>query len=259
MAFRFERCIGIDYSGAADADTPLSGIRVVSAIPGGALCDVGAQDGRHWTRRGLAHWLDARLSENELLLIGIDHGLGFPEIWRETHGLPSDWDSVLETVCARWPTDLPGARVRDLRKSVPDGVVSSLEGDPRWRRLAERRVGAKSVFHFDVPGSVANSTFAGLPWVRWLRKRHREQLHCWPFDGWIPLRGKSVLVEAWPALWNTTIPDPGQSRDLHDARVLARSMADAVADGRIESWWEPSLPDEDRETALREGWILGVG
>lgn len=259
MVSRFERCFGIDYSGAADADTPLTGIRVASAIPGGPTGDALAPDGRHWTRRGLAHWLDAQLSTGAVLLIGIDHGLGFPEIWRETHGLPCHWDRVLDTVCERWPTDQPGVRVRDLRRQPPDGVVAGLEGDPRWRRLAERRVGAKSVFHFDVPGSVANSTFAGLPWIRWLRVRHRERLHCWPFDGWVPAAGCSVLVEAWPALWNTTFPDSGQSRDLHDARVLATSMAGAVADGRIESWWEPSLTESDRDAAGREGWILGVG
>jgi hypothetical protein len=35
--------------------------------------------------------------------------------------------------------------------------------------LTEIRAGAaKSVFHFDVPGSVAKSTHAGLPWLRYL-------------------------------------------------------------------------------------------
>ncbi len=256
---RFQQCIGIDYSGAADADTALSGLRVASAIPGGPTVDCVADNGRHWTRRGLADWLDRRLASGESLLIGIDHGLGFPEVWRETHGLPSDWDRLLDIVCARWPADRAGVRVRDLRHQLPEGVESGLDGNPRWRRLAERRVGAKSVFHFDVPGSVANSTHAGLVWVRWLRERHRGKLHCWPFDGWVPEPGRSVLAEAWPALWNTTLPDPGQSRDRHDARVSASAMAGAVADGSVESWWEPSLSELDRDVACREGWILGVG
>ena len=34
----------------------------------------------------------------------------------------------------------------------------------RWRRLTEERAGGtKSVFHFDVRGSVAKSTHAGIP------------------------------------------------------------------------------------------------
>jgi len=41
----------------------------------------------------------------------------------------------------------------------------------RWRRLTEHRAGAKSVFHFDVQGSVAKSTHAGLPWLRYIRSR----------------------------------------------------------------------------------------
>jgi hypothetical protein len=37
-------------------------------------------------------------------------------------------------------------------------------GNARWRRLTEERAGgAKSVFHFDVQGSVAKSTHAGIP------------------------------------------------------------------------------------------------
>jgi hypothetical protein len=39
-------------------------------------------------------------------------------------------------------------------------------GNSRWRRLTEERAGsAKSVFHFDVQGSVAKSTHAGIPWL----------------------------------------------------------------------------------------------
>ncbi len=45
-------------------------------------------------------------------------------------------------------------------------------GGPLWRRLSEERSGsAKSVFHFNVPGSVAKSTHAGLPWLRFIRQR----------------------------------------------------------------------------------------
>jgi hypothetical protein len=49
--------------------------------------------------------------------------------------------------------------------------------------VTEVRAGAKSVFHFDVPGSVAKSTHAGLPWLRYIRL-HVPTVHFWPFDGW---------------------------------------------------------------------------
>jgi len=41
--------------------------------------------------------------------------------------------------------------------------------------VGEERAGsAKSVFHFDVLGSVAKSTHVGIPWLRYIRER-------WPF------------------------------------------------------------------------------
>jgi hypothetical protein len=45
-------------------------------------------------------------------------------------------------------------------------------GNARWRRLTEERAGgAKSVFHFDVQGSVVKSTHAGISWLRFIRQR----------------------------------------------------------------------------------------
>jgi hypothetical protein len=42
---------------------------------------------------------------------------------------------------------------------------------------------AKSVFHFDVQGSVAKSTHAGIPWLRYIRQHAKAPVHFWPFDG----------------------------------------------------------------------------
>ena len=57
-------------------------------------------------------------------------------------------------------------------------------GNARWRRLTEERAGgAKSVFYFDVQGSVAKSTHAGIPWLRFIRQQLGPRIHFWPFDG----------------------------------------------------------------------------
>ncbi len=51
------------------------------------------------------------------------------------------------------------------------GKGADRAGSTRWRRLTEERAGsAKSVFHFDVPGSVAKSTHAGIPWLLYLQR-----------------------------------------------------------------------------------------
>jgi len=58
------------------------------------------------------------------------------------------------------------------------------------------------VFHFDVPGSVAKSTHAGLPWLRFIRQRLGPRVHFWPFDGWDIPPGRSAIAEVYPALWS---------------------------------------------------------
>jgi hypothetical protein len=46
---------------------------------------------KYWTRRGIAEWLVARLSEELPALVGIDHGFSFPLRYFEEHHLPHDW------------------------------------------------------------------------------------------------------------------------------------------------------------------------
>jgi hypothetical protein len=95
-------------------------------------------------------------------------------------------------------------------------------GNTRWRRLTEQRAGgAKSVFHFDVPGSVAKSTHAGIPWLRFLRQHLGSAVHLWPFDGWTPAPGQSTVVEVYPSLWRHAYPANGRTGDQHDAYTVA--------------------------------------
>jgi hypothetical protein len=69
-----------------------------------------------------------------------------------------------------------------------------LGGDIGVDRIAESDPGGgKSVFHFDVQGSVAKSTHAGIPWLRFIRQRLGERVHFCPFDGWdVPLLPRSI-------------------------------------------------------------------
>jgi hypothetical protein len=77
---------------------------------------------------------------------------------------------------------------------VREGVMgngAARAGTARWRRLTEERAGgAKSVFYFDVQGSVAKSTHAGIPWLRFIRQRFANRVHFWPLTPvsgyWIP-------------------------------------------------------------------------
>ena len=132
-------------------------------------------------------------------------------------------------------------------------------GNPRWRRLTEERaVSAKSVFHFDVQGSVAKSTHAGIPWLRFIRQRLGARVHFWPFDGWNIPAGRSAVAEVYPSLWSRNFAREERNGDQHDAYSAAAWMRRADLDGSLAAFLNPSLATPERAVAQVEGWILGV-
>lgn len=255
---RFERTIGIDYSGAETAEASLKGLRVYQTVGEAPAEEVLPPTGpkKYWTRRGIAEWLVEALDGQVPTIVGIDHGFSFPMRYFERHGLPPDWPAFLDDFCANWPTDGKHTYVDFVRDgSVGNGAARW--GERHWRRLTEEATGsAKSVFHFDVQGSVAKSTHAGIPWLRYIR-RARPQLHFWPFDGWNPAAGASVIIEAYPRLWSAAYPQDDRTADQHDAYSVARWLQDASATGEIEKAFAAPEPESVAMTGKVEGWILG--
>ena len=257
----FDRYIGIDYSGAKTPISSLKGIRVFDAdhltSPIEAVPPPGAR--KYWTRRGVAEWLVTQCSLPTRALVGIDHGFSFPEAYFDRHCVSRDWNAFLTDVHEHWPTDDDRTWVRDVRRRLKEQDGARL-GEPTWRRLTEVRCGtAKSLFHFDVRGSVAHSTHAGLPWLRYLRQNLKHRVHFWPFDGWEISDKKSAIVEVYPRLWNQGLIRTGFTRDQHDAYSVAEWLREADTDGRLVAGLNPSLTPTEREQAQIEGWILGVG
>lgn len=206
MSPRFERYLGIDYSGAQTPRSSLKGLRVYQADQSAAAQEVlpPSSPRKYWTRRGIAEWLVEKLSESSKTIVGIDHGFSFPLQYFEQYRLPHDWPSFLDDFQRHWPTDedIYVCFVRD----GSSGNGAARGGDARWRRLTEIRVRAKSVFHFNVQGSVAHSTHAGIPWLRYIRQNAKDRVHFWPFDGWRVPPNCSVVAEVYPALWSRTFP-----------------------------------------------------
>ena len=199
----FARYIGIDYSGAQTPTASLKGLRVYMA-EGSRLRS------KFCRRHRPANTGPARASQNgwsiglpkpRPTLVGIDHGFSFPLRYFEAHGLKPDWPAFLDDFQRHWPTD-EDIYVDFVRDGVRgNGAVRM--GNARWRRLTEERAGsAKSVFHFDVQGSVAKSTHAGIPWLRFIRQRLGPRVHFWPFDGWDIPAEHSVIAEVYPSLWS---------------------------------------------------------
>jgi hypothetical protein len=256
----FSRTIGIDYSGAETANSSLKGLRVYIAMGNEAPTEVLPPPSlkKYWTRRGIAEWLVERLAEDVPTIVGIDHGFSFPLRYFEVHGLEPDWASFLDDFQRHWPTDADHTYVDFVRiGSVGNGA--DREGSSRWRRLTEERSpGEKSVFHFDVQGSVAKSTHAGIPWLRFIRRALGDRVHFWPFDGWDVPAEKSVVLEVYPKLWSAHFPVEGRTADQQDAYCTAAWLADAAASGSLSTELRPSLTASEAAVAQVEGWILGV-
>ena len=259
----FRRYIGIDYSGAKTPTVSLKGLRVYLATRVSAPVEVSPPPSprKYWSRRGVSEWLVALLSDGIPTLVGIDHGFSFPRNYFESHGLSQSWPEFLDDFQRHWPTDEDHIRVESVRNRASGKRRS---GGAGWRRLTERRartvkqVSPKSVFHFDVPGSVAKSTHAGLPWLRYLRRELQGTVHFWPFDGWQVPRARSAIAEVYPSLWSDSFRRDGRTDDQHDAYAVAAWMQAHDLDGSLLRFLNPSLAPEERALAEIEGWILGV-
>ena len=188
----------------------------------------------------------------------LGHRIGGLNEADKSHRLPPDWSAFLDDFQRHWPTDQDHTYVDFVR----DGAVGNggaRMGNARWRRLTEERAGrAKSVFNFDVQGSVAKSTHAGIPWLRFIRQHLGSRVHFWPFDGWTIPVGRSALAEVYPALWSRSFAAEGRTPDQHDAYSIAAWLTCADRDGSLGTLLKPDLTPPERVVAQVEGWILGV-
>jgi hypothetical protein len=256
----FNRYIGIDYSGAATPTSSLKGLRVFMAGLNSLPIEVQPPPSprKYWTRKGIAEWLVERLKEDQSTLVGIDHGFSFPLRYFEAHHLLPDWQTFLDDFQQHWPTDDDHTYV-DFVRDGHRGNGAARMGNSRWRRFTEERTrSAKSVFHFDVQGSVAKSTHSGIPWLRYLRQELGNRIHFWPFDGWDIPPDRSAIVEVYPSLWSRGYSLEDRTQDQHDAYTVAAWMREADHDDRLARFLFPLLTPAEKTLAQVEGWILGV-
>jgi hypothetical protein len=148
----FHTYIGIDYSGAETPTSSLKGLRVFKAQEDNEPQEVEPPTSpkRYWTRRAVAQYLAQQLAK-EKVLVGIDHGFSLPIQYFKKYNLTS-YDQFLDDFWEHWPTDDEHVYVDFVRDGFK-GKGSERMGRSTWRRLCEVRCGAKSVFHFDCPGS----------------------------------------------------------------------------------------------------------
>ncbi|MEW8411292.1 MAG: hypothetical protein AB2696_20845 [Candidatus Thiodiazotropha sp.] len=253
---RFQHYIGIDYSGAQTPTSRLKALQVYEVAHDGEPFKVStpAEGAKNWSRLEIAQHCQQFLETSERVIIGIDHGFSFPLSYMQRYGI-TGWDQFLDDFMRHWPTADPHTYVDFVRDGNPrTGNASDLRLCEQWTATA------KSVFQFDVQGSVAKSTHAGLPWLLWLREMPggRSNVHFWPFDGFEVPEGKSVIVEVYPALYKRRFPKEDRTSDEHDAWSIAAWLREADLRGILDQYFNPPLTLPERKQAQLEGWILGV-
>jgi hypothetical protein len=253
----FELFIGIDYSGAETAESRMKGLQVYATAEGPPqpVPAVPEEGKRHWNwcRAEIAEYLMGLVAADTTFIAGIDHGFSMPRRYFEEYNLTS-WGEFLADFVEHWPTHEPNTRVETiLRKGPPrTGKTDEFRITDRWTSSA------KSVFLFGVQGQVAMSTHAGIPWLWIIRERLGDMIHFWPFDGWTPPDGKSVIVEVYPSVFHHRYPKEDRSSDQHDAYSAARWLWETSNHGFLEKYLHPPLTESDRQAAELEGWILGI-
>lgn len=261
MPSKFDHHIGIDYSGAGTPMKRTPSIQVyashrdqeVSLVASPAST---ASRPRNWNRIEVCQWITSTLENatqrGETCIVGMDHGFSFPLSYFDRYELKA-WDDFLRDFAKHWPTDREDVTVESLRSnSQRVGTNDELRLTERWTSSA------KSVFQFDVNGSVAKSIHAGLPLLLQLRKKFKKQLHCWPFDGWKIGSGKHVVAEIYPSLFRNRYPREDRTVDQQDAYSVSRWLSEMDQSGSLEKFFHPPLNAEQAIRAKKEGWILGV-
>ena len=257
----FDLHIGIDYSGRETPTSRTSALQVYAAFgsedPRRILTPASTERTyRNWCRKEIAEWLIDQAAKNITFIAAIDHGFSFPLSYFKRYEILS-WPQFLDDFCKHWPTDGEYTYVDTIREA--DGGPPDRTGRPTDLRLTEKWTSsAKSVFRFDVQGSVAKSTHAGLPWIRRIRAEVGSEVHFWPFDGWEVPEGKSVIAESYPAIFKNRYPRDERTGDQQDAYALARWLSESDAERILSRYFEPPLSVRERRVAGLEGWIVGI-
>lgn len=252
----FHHYIGIDYSGAARATTRNRSIQVFSCTPATEPQIVHSiattrTKPRNWNRVEVLQWLVQFLKQHPSTIIGMDHGFSFPISYFEKYQLAS-WNDFLADFSTHWPTDAKDATVEQFRR---DG---NRTGDSKELRTTEKWTSsAKSVFLFDVQGSVAKSTHAGLPFL-WKLRNQLPELHCWPFDGFEIPSGHSVIAEVYPSLFRNRYSKKHPTVDQQDAYSVCRWLKEMDQQLGLDRFFHPPLDEAEKSIVQLEGWILGV-
>lgn len=249
---RFQRYVGVRYSGRKGPTDQIRWLRVFSASEDHEPYqewNERSPEGR-WSRQELAEWLLELITGETPVIVGLDHAFSFPQSYMDRHNLKS-WPEFLQDFEQHWPTNR-----LSVRELLPGNVRT---GDPDERRLTGRWAGTPrgGVFRFELQDGLAKATHAGIPWLDYLR-RAGDRAHFWPFDGFEVPAKRSVVAEVRSANLLQRYPQEGLSREEHEAFAICAWLQDRDRLGLLGGYFTPPLSGGEKGQAMAEGWILGV-
>lgn len=195
----FDRYIGIDWSGAAQAG--YAGVAIASCAAGRAAPALVAPPGRTWTRGAVLDWLRAELAKPQRLLVGFDFAFALPGDGRPAAAL---WAEV-EARCAV-DADLLGSRYAsgDPRFWTAGPQPPNWNARPRATEVACREAGLgtpQTPFQLIGAKQVGKGALAGMRLLHRLHCEAGDRVAVWPFDPAAARDRRSVVCEIYPRLF----------------------------------------------------------
>ncbi len=269
---RFDRFIGIDWSGARGARHP--SIQIAVAESGDAPPVVVLPPSGVWSRQAVLDWLSGQSGD---VLAGMDAGFGFAALPGLDGPARALWAEV-DRICVD-DADLGGhsfiAHRRDLFWA---GVADGPRAERAHLRLTERVYAASRLGQPTSNFVLLGASQVGKASLSAMRLLHRLDWPVWPFDP-VPASGP-VMLEIYAQAFARMAGTRGKIRDrvtldgalahfgsalmpggfpqtfpdhVGDAVITAAGLRTIAGDAR---WWTPSGLEQIAET---EGWTFGVG
>jgi hypothetical protein len=268
---RFNRFVGIDWSGAVGSRHPSVQVAVCGA--GGDAPELVLPAGGVWSRTGVLDWLGGLSGD---VLVGMDAGFGFAAVPPFTGPARTLWAEI-DAVAAADP-DLGGhSYIAHHREMFWTGAADGPRHLKAHLRLTER-VYAQS--RLGTPTSnfvLLGASQVGKATLSAMRLLHHLNWPVWPFD---PLPGRGpMILEIYAQAFARMAGTRGKLRDkaaLDSALVHFGSQAlppafpaifpDHVGDAIVtaaglraiageEKWW---MPAGLAAVCATEGWTFGV-
>jgi hypothetical protein len=285
---RFERFIGIDWSGAKDCSN--RSIQVAEFLRGARHPElIEPRDGKYWSRSAVERYL--KTLTDRRTLVGIDFAFSvptpFPVATLEVRELWAFVDDFCLSAQEQFSDHYAGAVwLADTSPFRPHFRYDEYRGplfDGKKLRQTEKisKPRASSVYKL-MYSQVGRGSFAGMRVLRSLSPRSGGEIAIWPFDqiGASPV----VVVEVYPSalypLANCTRPNPEKQtpeevtnvvdkvlrrfdatcsnnrpklQDAIDAYITSAALAHLSKDAT-----KFAIPTYLQSLAKQEGWIFGV-